>query len=323
MPSYTAQFDLRGKIISASYNQIFQWDTSSLQWYNGQGYPISVSSSYATSASYATNAQNANYSTTALSATTSSYALSSSVAGNSSYSLNAGVLVGVPGPYYDNPNIPFISINGNSSSIIQIGELGDITLRPATGQGTTLDSAIGSIQNDGVNGIYIFTDVGGEIVLGVDGTINITDASSQGQHFDGLGNVSFDNNVTASYFAGDGSNLTNLSWSLNADTSSISISSSYATSSSYAISSSISFNAISASYSLNASTASYITSSNMVGTVTSASYSFLASTMPYSSSIQNFDNIDNLSTGSMYLQVGPPTFLFVYDGTVWCSSSLA
>jgi hypothetical protein len=329
---YNPIFDLRGKIISASYNQIFQWDTSSLQWYNGQGQPVSVSSSFANSASNAINAQNAYQSIITSFANTSSYAQSSSVAVSSSYALDAGVLVGVPGPYYGQT---YINIAGSSGSVIQIGEVGDITLSPTDGQGITLDSAIGTIQNDGVSGVYLFTDVGSEIVLGTNGTINITDVSNQGQHFDGLGNVIFDNNVTASYFVGNGYNITDISWSLNAvtaslaisssysSTSSIAISSSYAVSSSYSVSSSISFNTISSSYALNAYTASYITSSNIVGIVASSSYSTIAVTMPYSSSVQNFNSASGLLTGSMYLQIGPPTFLFVYDGTVWRSSSMA
>jgi hypothetical protein len=311
---YNAQFDLRGTQIKSNFNQITQYDTSSGNWYLGEGQPVSISSSYTISASFSTNAQNANNSTAAFSAISSSYALSSSTAISSSYALNAGILVGVPGPYYQ---APFISINGNSSSIIQIGEVGDITIRPATGQGTTIDSAIGTIQNDGVNGIYIFTDVGSEIVLGTSGLIDITDVSSQGQHFDGNGSVYFDNNVTASYFVGNGSNLTNLSWSLNADTSSISISSSYAINTDTASTAISSSYAASASYTVNSDTSSISISSSYTYTAS------IANIIPYSSSTNFFNITSSLSTGSMYLQVGPPTFLFVYDGTSWRSSSLA
>ena len=49
----------------------------------------------------------------------------------------------------------------------------------------------------------------------------------------------------------------------------------------------------------------------------------VSNAMPYSSSTNFPDITSSLATGSMYLQVGPPTFLFVYDGTVWRSSSMA
>ena len=54
---YNVQFDLRGTQIKSNYNQISQFDTSSGNWYTGQGQSIDVSSSYTISASNATNAQ--------------------------------------------------------------------------------------------------------------------------------------------------------------------------------------------------------------------------------------------------------------------------
>jgi hypothetical protein len=296
---YNAQFDLRGTQIKSNFNQITQYDTSSGNWFLGEGQQVDVSSSYTISASNATNAQNAYYSLLSSNTTSASYAQSSSITISSSWSQTAGILTGIPGPYYGQP---FINIIGNSGSLIQISETGDIIVVPAGGHGVTLDSAVGTIENDGTSGVYLFSDAGATIVLGIDGKINLKDVSGQGQHFDGLGNVYFDNNVTASYFAGDGFNLINLSWSLNSDTSSVSLSSSYAISASYAINSDTSSISISSSYAYTSS---------------------IANTIPYSSSVQNFDNTDNLLTGSMYLQVGPPTFLFVYDGTAWRSSSLA
>ena len=316
---YNAQFDLRGTQIKSNFNQITQYDTSSGNWFLGEGQQVDVSSSYTISASNATNAQNAYYSLLSSNTTSASYAQTASML----VGFASGTIVKNIDP---NPSLGNIKI-GNGSSVILEGN----------NQSVILDNYAGSISL-GFASINLSLDAGSEMLLNDNGTIDMMDISAGGLHFDGTGSVYFDHNVTASTFNGDGFNLTNLSWSFNSDTSSLSLSSSYTISASYtinadtssiSISSSYAVNtdtasiAISTSYTLNADTASYITSSNVIGTVTSSSYSTLAVTMPYSSSIQNFDNIDNLSTGSMYLQVGPPTFLFVYDGTVWRSSSLA
>jgi hypothetical protein len=160
-------------------------------------------------------------------------ALSGNWTGSISNAITSSIITGVPGPYFGQPQI---DINGNSGSFIQLSEAGDITIRPTAGRGTTIDSAVASISSDGVAGILLSTDAGSALSLGAGGLIDITDLSSQGQHFDGSGNVHFDNAVTASTFVGDGFNIVNISWSLNAASSSLSlqsISSSYATTASF------------------------------------------------------------------------------------------
>ena len=66
------------------------------------------------------------------------------------------------------------------------------------------------------------------------------------------------------------------------------------------LSSSWAFNSISASYSLNTSVTNGI---------------------PYSSSAQSLVPVQQ--TGSIYFQTGSQNLLFVYNGTRWCSSSMA
>ena len=189
---YNAQFDLRGTQIKSNFNQITQYDTSSGNWFLGEGQQVDVSSSYTISASTATNAQNAYYSLLSSNTTSASYAQTSSM------------LVGYPsGSVVRNNDV---DIFGN----VTIGDGGTVVLE-GNNYSVILDNYAGSIEL-GFGYINIALDAGSEIGINADGTIGILDNSGTGQHFDGTGSVYFDNNVTASYFVGNGYNLTNLSW---------------------------------------------------------------------------------------------------------------
>ena len=70
-----------------------------------------------------------------------------------------------------------------------------------------------------------------------------------------------------------------------------------------------------ASFSSQSISASYSPWADYAGSASWATNTITASIanqMPYSSSTQNFDNVDNLSTGSMYFEISGSTCIVVY-----------